>query len=348
MAITGVAQVFAGGLKLFYFFVFLNAIGTAGVYPLAFVLGVEMVGRSKREVASMALNYFYTIGEAMVGIIAWLTRDWKILQAAVSAPPLLFFIYHWFITDSPRWLIAKGREVEAQLILEKAAKVNGKTINMLNFKTPIFKDANIEIEKRSIWSTFKAVASSKIMMSRVAVLFFNWSANAFVYYGLSLSSVNLSGNKYLNFILVSLVAIPGYALAQYTMNRFGRRPSISTFMIVCGIMCLSGAFLHGIDTWVSVILYLIGKLSITASFGIIYCYTTEMLPTVNNCVTKFYKQIPTLFINLFYYITILQIIRSGGCGFLSTSARFAALLAPFVPLLVRIYLKIFIIQFLII
>lgn len=39
------------------------------------------------------------------------------------------------------------------------------------------------------------------------------AVNATVFYGLSLNSTNLSGNKYINFALVCLVEIPGYTLA---------------------------------------------------------------------------------------------------------------------------------------
>lgn len=39
------------------------------------------------------------------------------------------------------------------------------------------------------------------------------SANALIFYGLSLNSTNLSGNIYLNFILVCLIEIPGNTLA---------------------------------------------------------------------------------------------------------------------------------------
>lgn len=60
-------------------------------------------------------------------------------------------------------------------------------------------------------------------------------------------------------------------------------------------------------TWAVVLLFLIGKLGITSSFGIVFVHTAEMLPTT---------------------------VRSGGVGASSTTARFGALLAPFVPLLV--------------
>lgn len=187
------------------------------------------------------------------------------------------------IPDSPRWLIAKGRLFEARSIIDKAALTNGKTFTTIAPVQVAGNDKDMpQINKREIWTTFKTVLKSKIMLIRALVLFYNWSANAFIYYGLSLSSVNLSGNKYLNFILVALISIPGYAIAQYTMNKLGRKPSMSGFMIICGIMCCVGAFLNGGDLpWISICLYLVGKLSITASFGIIYCYTTEMLPTVS-------------------------------------------------------------------
>lgn len=54
-----------------------------------------MVGRKKREMSGIVLNYFYAIGEAIVGILAWLCRDWVTLQILISAPPLLFVVYYW-------------------------------------------------------------------------------------------------------------------------------------------------------------------------------------------------------------------------------------------------------------
>lgn len=62
--------------------------------------------------------------------------------------------------------------------------------------------------------------------------------------------------------------------------------------------------------WVETLLFLTGKLGITAAFGISYVHTAEMLPTV---------------------------VRSGGVGSASTFARVGALVAPFVPLLVGVY-----------
>lgn len=97
MAVTGVGQALSPNYDIFVLFAFLNAVGTSGVYPLAFIIAVEMVGRQKREIAGIALNYFYALGEAAVGLVAWLSRDWVVLQLIVSVPPVLFVSYYWLI-----------------------------------------------------------------------------------------------------------------------------------------------------------------------------------------------------------------------------------------------------------
>lgn len=71
------------------------------------------------------LNYFYAMGEAVVGLFAWLYGDWKTIQLLVSAPPLLFVIYAWLVPESVRWLLIKEKNDKAQKIIRKAAKVNG-------------------------------------------------------------------------------------------------------------------------------------------------------------------------------------------------------------------------------
>lgn len=42
MSITGVAQAVSPNYTVFQIFVFVNALGTSGVYPLAFILGIQM------------------------------------------------------------------------------------------------------------------------------------------------------------------------------------------------------------------------------------------------------------------------------------------------------------------
>ena len=67
-------------------------------------------------------------------------------------------------------------------------------------------------------------------------------ANAFVYYGMSVNSTSLGGNKYFNFALVCLVEIPGYTLAWIAMNRLGRRWSLCGSLLLCTATCVAAVF----------------------------------------------------------------------------------------------------------
>ncbi|XP_065369678.1 organic cation transporter protein isoform X2 [Calliphora vicina] len=317
MAITGVGQGLAWDYNSFLIFAFLNAVGTSGVYPLAFIIGVEMVGPKKREMSSIVLNYFYAVGEALVGLTAWLLHDWQLLQYALSIPPLFFIVYYWLVPESVRWLIARNRKEKAGEIIRKAAQINRKELSvalLANFQmeTPIettidgdSKD-KLKVEKYEIWLAVKEVFKSKSLMFRYTIMLYIWAINSVVYYGLSLNSTNLSGNKYFNFALVCLIEIPGYTLAWFSLNKFGRRISLTGSLFLCAITCVAGGYITKGSNWLIIVLFLIGKLGITSSFAVIYAYTAEMMPTV---------------------------IRSGGVGVMSTFARFGAMLAPFVPLL---------------
>jgi hypothetical protein len=68
------------------------------------------------------------------------------------------------------------------------------------------------------------------------------AANAFVYYGLSVNSTSLGGNKYLNFALVCLVEIPGYTIAWVAMNRWGRRWALAGSLLFCTATCVAAVF----------------------------------------------------------------------------------------------------------
>ncbi|KAH1017518.1 organic cation transporter protein isoform X2 [Dendroctonus ponderosae] len=315
MTASGVLQVFAPEYITFVVLVFVNALGTAGVYPLAFILGVEMVGKSKREITGMVLNYFYAVGEALVALFAWISRDWKELQLIVSAPSIVFIGYYCIIPESVRWLMANSRNQRAKLVIMKVAKINRVKLSEGLLKAFPDEQENQETDynpKDRMLPIIRQMLRSRTLIIRFSIMYFIWAVNAFIYYGLSINATSLSGNKYINFALVSLVEIPGYSLAWICIQRLGRKLSLVLSLLLCGITCTLTIFISKVaSNWAVIALFLLGKMVVTAAFGVVYVHTAEMLPTV---------------------------IRSGGVGMASTTARVGALLAPFVPLL-GVYFK---------
>ena len=67
---------------------------TSGVFLVAYVLAMEMVGPEWRVVAGTLCQYYHTVGYlAMAGLAALLHHSWQLLQIVLTLPSVLFLSY---------------------------------------------------------------------------------------------------------------------------------------------------------------------------------------------------------------------------------------------------------------
>ncbi|XP_017794870.1 PREDICTED: organic cation transporter protein-like isoform X2 [Habropoda laboriosa] len=283
---------------------------TSGVFLVAYVIALEMVGPRKRLVAGVGCQLFFTTGYILTAGFAYFITDWRMLQVAITVPSIAFLLYWWFIPESARWLLTKGRVQEAKDLLQRASLENGVEMpsealdTLLNNSTD---ESAPDYKKPSLFDLFRYPN----LRRKSILLFFNWLVNSGTYYGLSWHVSNLGGNDYVNFVISGFVEVPAYTFLIFTLNRWGRK------LILCGCMLTSGVALLGIlfvpadAPWLVVCLAMIGKLTITSSYGAIYVFTAEQFPTV---------------------------IRNVGLGASSTFARIGGVIAPYVIYLSEIWM----------
>lgn len=218
-----------------------------------------MVGLNRRVLGGNIISMTFAVGQVFLALVAWGIPDWRRLTQVLYAPSLVFVIYIFFVEESVRWLLSKGRKKDAARIIFKVASINKKklspeTIKQLNDETEILpqiretraQQASEHADASQLGPKQRSLAMqvlrSRIIMSRVCICSFWWITVTFIYYGLSINSVSLAGNMYLNYILTALVEIPGYVISVLTLDRFGRKKSIMTAFAICGLSLIGLAF----------------------------------------------------------------------------------------------------------
>nr|KAG5706948.1 hypothetical protein BaRGS_021454 [Batillaria attramentaria] len=237
------------------------------------ILGLELVGPSKRTFAAMFMEYVWVAGEYLLILFAYFIREWRWLEIAVSIPSIIMLFYYWLLPESPRWLASRGRMDEAMKVLEKIAASNKKQLpNIADGKQLLERDATVSL---------RHVFQSSELVKRTLILFGNIFVNAVVYYGLTLNITNLSGDIYVNLTINVTLELVGYLAPYYLLDKLGRKPVYCTSIIMGGVFCTCSFLpvILGSPNWVVLLLSYCGRFCISCAFAVIYLYGPELIPT---------------------------------------------------------------------
>ncbi|PIK41575.1 putative organic cation transporter protein-like [Apostichopus japonicus] len=280
---------------------FLTGTVNISMYIMAFILGTELVGPSKRVFAGILICLTYAVGYLLLAVAAFFIRDWRYLQIFLACILLPCLLLIPVLPESARWLISKKKFKGAIKIVDKIAKKN-KTSDKV---PPNLEDEMTKEQEAS--SNAKMVSAIDIFRTpglrlHALNMMFNWTINNLVYVGLTFNTADLGGNDYVSFFLSGLVEIPAYLLCIPLIGSFlGRKWSTSMLEIIGGVACIC-TILIPTGVWKTTVA-MIGKFCISASFAIIYIYAAEIFPTV---------------------------ARSAGIGLCSTSGRIGSILGPLI------------------
>lgn len=241
--VFGVLRAFAQNYFMFVMFEFLDTLFSSGVVSVAFVICMEFLQPQHRTFGGATFIAPYPIGAMIIAWLANYFKNWRHLLLSLYIPTLLGVSYFWIIPESPRWLLSKSRMKELSQIVHTAAKMNKvqlsqETLKMLEAVPESNKEETNE-KTESLLSIFKY----KRMFFLVVNCSFCILTNTLVYFGLSLNSVTLAGNKYLNFAFSSLIELPAHLISWLILLKAGRRHSVSITLILAGLSCIGTEFL---------------------------------------------------------------------------------------------------------
>ncbi|EAA01806.3 AGAP001202-PA [Anopheles gambiae str. PEST] len=314
-AVLAIIRSFAASYGAFITLEFVEAMFGSTSYTTAFILSLELVEPRLRVIVKSVILVAYALAEAVLGLLAMTFRDWRTLSIVLFVPGVLSIPLLYTTVESVRWLLTKDRQSDVVNILQRVAKANGRpplpnsTLDEFYLQQRAKLDAEQATDggkRKSFLQLVGETCQHRRLLLRIANCAFCWFTNAMVYYGLTLNSVTLAGDKYSNFIFITLAEIPPSLAINFILNRFGRRKTQCGSLLLSGLFCLLALTALKDITWLNVSLFLMSKMAISLSFSTLYIYTAEIFPT-----------------NL----------RQSFISFCSMVGRFGSMLAPQMPLL---------------
>lgn len=261
------------------FFRFLVGFGLGGQLPVAVTLVSEFSPTKHRGKFLVLLESFWAIGWLLAALISYIIIPRFGWQTAfyIGSLPALYVFYLWnSIPESPRYLASKGKFAQAEAIVKNIEIQSG-------VHRPATKQVSPQTSKTAPKMALSELFSRKFIR-RTIFLWLLWFGIVYAYYGIFtwlpslLALKGFSLTKSFEYVMVMTIAqIPGYFSAAYLVDKVGRKPTLSLYLIGTAI----SAYFFGQSTDVQTILVMGSLMSFfnLGAWGIVYTYTPELYPT---------------------------------------------------------------------
>lgn len=309
------ASALVGGLAALLVLRFLVGLGLGAELPVASTYVSEFAPARMRGRLIVILEAFWAVGWTAAALIGFLVipgsdDGWRWAFALGAIPAAYALIVRWGLPESARWLGRRGRYAEADAVVRSFEEAAGAA-------PPAPRDIRPDEAPAVALSARERLTTlwSAEFRVRTACLWLVWFCVNFSYYGafIWIPSILVSQGydlvRSFGFtLIITLAQLPGYAVAAWLIELWGRRLTLSVFLVGSAI----SAILFGTASGESIVIATGMALSFfnLGAWGALYAVTPEMYPTS---------------------------LRATGSGWAAGAGRIASIVAPLcVPLLLAL------------
>ncbi|MGM9735024.1 MAG: sugar porter family MFS transporter [Candidatus Cryptobacteroides sp.] len=165
------------------------------------------------------------------------SEAWRGMLGSETLPALLFFFIIFFIPESPRWLVTKGRTQKASAVLSRIYNSPEMVQEQIRTTSQSLSDGN-----EGSWKDLlrPGIIIAVVAGSAIAILGQFMGVNAVLYYGPKIFAEAGFDNPMFSTVLVGIVNFVTTILAVFIIDRVGRKKLIYwgvTGMIIC-LVCI--------------------------------------------------------------------------------------------------------------
>lgn len=282
------ASALVGGLAMLLVLRFVVGLGLGAELPVASTYVSEFAPARIRGRVIVILEAFWAVGwtaAALIGyfVIPQVKEGWRWAFLVGAIPAVYALIVRWGLPESARWLERRGRHAEADAVVRDfeaggPRQSDARAVTVGDAAAPAAPPAVISSggRLRALWSAE--------FRGRTASLWLVWFCVNFSYYGAFIWIPTILYTQGYDLVrsfgftlIITLAQLPGYAVAAWLIEVWGRRLTLSVFLLGSA----ASAVVFGTAGTETVIIAAGMALSFfnLGAWGALYAVTPEMYPT---------------------------------------------------------------------
>lgn len=276
------ASALAAGVGALMALRFVVGLGLGAELPVASTLVAEFAPKRIRGRVLVLLEAFWALGWLLAALIGYVIipageDGWR-WALALGVVPAAYAIYvRARLPESVRFLEARGRAEEAEAIVAEFEAAAGRTPRPAADRAAApAAPEGARGEGESIWSAR--------LRARTAALWAVWFCINFSYYGAFIWLPSLLVDRGFDLVrsfgytlVITLAQLPGYALAAWLIERWGRRVTLAAFL--AGSAAAAAAFGFSGDVWQVIVAGCALSFFNLGAWGALYAIGPELYPT---------------------------------------------------------------------
>ncbi|XP_034090394.1 solute carrier family 22 member 23-like [Gymnodraco acuticeps] len=326
MLVFGLTVAFSVNVPMFSTLRFFEGFCLAGIYLSLYVLRIELCLPGWRFSMTMVASFVVLGGQLLMPGVAYLCRDWQVLQAVIICPLLLMLSYIWIFPESLRWLLATQQYCRSKWIMGHIAKKN--QVNMELDPDNILTELQRALQNKHKKTCIVKMVGTRNLWKNIVVLCVNSLTGYGIHHCFARSMMDpeaqettMFHNFYADYYTMAGIAVASCMALCPAVGLMGRRGGLLMFMIITALASLLQLGL----------LNLVGKYS--GHLNIDNSGTLNKNFSVAFSIIGMFSSHAVSNLSIFFCAEITPtVIRGGGLGLVLASAGFGMLTAPIMEL----------------
>ena len=227
----------------------LLGIGMGMEFPIAQSMLSELIPAKRRGRYIALMDGFWPLGFVAAGVLSYFLLPvigWRDIFLVLAVPAVFVLAIRFFIPESPRWLEQAGHHAAADTVLRRIEERVRVSLGRADLPEPV-RLPHVATTPGHFFSALRQIWSPQYRQ-RTMMIWSVWFFALLGFYGLTSwlsallqqSGFAVTQSVYYT-VLISLGGIPGFLMAAWLVERWGRKPVCVVTLLGGGVM----AFLYG-------------------------------------------------------------------------------------------------------